>query len=422
MRTRHPERSGVDAHSDRAASDGARGAIIGGSGLRYCFTVFIVVRVVLAVLALIAVGVLPHVPVGGATTPGGAIPGPVGVPGWPAHAIGPGWENVFTVWERFDALWFLRIAQDGYAVGDGSAAFFPLFPMLVRVVSVPIGGHPLAAGLIVSNLASLGSLILLYGLTREELSERAARSSVLFASLFPTAFFFVSPYSESLFLLLAVGCLWAARRGRWWVAGMAGALAALTRNIGVLLVLPLAVEAAHHLWVRRPRRFDPRALWALAPVVGLGLYLWFWQRLSGDWLAPLHQQAGWQRDPSAPWATLGAATKDAWEFLGIYPGGYHLLDLVVAVPVLLGAIAVAAWFRPTFAVYTWAGILAPLAFIFADRPLMSFPRFALPLFPVYWAFARWTDRSRLRREVLIGASAGLMGLLFVLFANWYYVF
>jgi hypothetical protein len=206
------------------------------------------------------------------------------------------------------------------------------------------------------------------------------------------------------------------------VAGVAGALAALTRNIGVLLVVPLAVEAAHQMWERRPRRFDPRSLWVVGPAVGLGVYLWFWQRLSGDWLAPLHQQEGWQRDPTAPWNTLGSATQDAWEFLGIYPGGYHLVDWVVAVPVLLAAIGVAAWFRPTYTAYVWAGILAPLAFIFADRPLMSFPRFALPLFPVYWAFARWTEHRRVRRELLLAASASLMGLLFVLFANWLYVF
>jgi hypothetical protein len=156
--------------------------------------------------------------------------------------------------------------------------------------------------------------------------------------------------------------------------------------------------------------------------VGLGLYLWFWHRLSGDWLAPLHQQADWLRDPSAPWSTVGSATKDAWEFLGIYPGGYHLLDLVVAGPVVLAAIAVAAWFRPAYGAYVWAGVLVPLAFVFADRPLMSFPRFALPLFPLYWAFARWAEPSRTRREVVLGASAALMGVLFLLFANWYYVF
>ena len=158
-----------------------------------------------------------------------SVPGPVSVPGWPAHEITPGGHNLFTAWERFDGLWFLRIATKGYAGGDGSAAFFPLYPLAVRVVSFLIGTHPLAASLIVSNLAFLGALIVLYFLTFSELSPGAARKTVLYMSVFPTAFFFLAPYSESPFLLATVASFWAARRGKWWLAGLCGALAAATR-------------------------------------------------------------------------------------------------------------------------------------------------------------------------------------------------
>ena len=58
-----------------------------------------------------------------------------------------------TAWERFDALWFLRIATDGYRLHDGSAAFFPGFPLAIRFLSPVLGGHPLAAGFLISNLA-----------------------------------------------------------------------------------------------------------------------------------------------------------------------------------------------------------------------------------------------------------------------------
>jgi hypothetical protein len=391
-------------------------------GFLYCLKVFLGVRVILLVLGLIAVAVLPHAPAGGATPPElGLVPGPVGVPGWPAHEIAAGWSNLVTVWERFDALWFLRTAADGYRTGDGSAAFFPLYPMLVRAASWLVGGHPLAGGLIVSNTAALGATIALYELTRTEISVRAARGSVLFLSFFPTSFFLVAPYSESLFLLLAVVALLAARRSRWWLAGTAGALAALTRNLGILLVVPLAVEAVHQAWERSPRRLRPEALWALAPATGLVVYLWFWSNLSGDWLAPIHQQASWQRVLVTPWWTVIEASRDAYRFIGIYAGGYHLLDWLIAVPVLAAATVVVLRFRPSFGAYTLAMVLPPLFYVFRDRPLMSFPRFALVAFPILWAFARWTER-RGRREVALAASAALMGLLFVLFANWYYVF
>jgi Mannosyltransferase (PIG-V) len=405
-----------------------------GPGLWYCLKVFLALRVGLSVVALIAVAVLPHAPPGGSVLgPGGAqVPGPVGVPGWPAHAIASGWGNALTWGERFDALWFLRIATAGYSAHDGSAAFFPLFPLLVRWVSALLGGHPLAAAVLVSNLACLGALALLYALGRTEVGEDRARAAVAFTAVFPTSFFLLAPYSESLFLLLTLGALWGARRRRWWVAAVAGALAALTRNLGVLLVLPLAAEAVHQLLEDRRRTGPgPRPSGAsvagplaasLGPLAGLAVYLGYWRRLGGDWLAPLHQQAGWQRQLTNPGHTLADATRDALRFLGVYPGGYHLLDWVIGVPVLLLAVYVVFRFRPAYGIYVWASILVPMTYIFAGRPLMSFPRFALPLFPLSWALAGLTSRSRGAREAALACSAGLLAVLFLLFVNWYYVF
>jgi hypothetical protein len=411
----------VAAPATEAARTGRHGSEL-RDGLLYCLKVFLGVRIGTAILAVVGVALLPHLPTATNTIFGQTAPGPVGVPGWPAHAIAPGWHNLVTAWERFDALWFLRIAAHGYSTHDGSAAFFPLYPLLTRGLSVAIGGHPLAASLIVSNAAFLGALLVLYVLTRTELSDDMARRAVLYAAVFPTAFFFLAPYSESLFLLLVLVCLWAARRDRWAVAGIAGALAALTRNLGALLVLPLAVEAVQQALASRPRRPFPRHAWALAPAGGTLAYLWFWHHVTGDWLAPLHLQAGWQRHLTNPLATLSHGTQFARSFVGTYPVGYHTLDWLIAVPVLVAAVYAAFRFRPAYGVYTWASIIVPLSYVFADRPLMSFPRFALPIFPVFWALARWTDGHQVRHELVVGASAALLGLLLLLFVNWYYIF
>ena len=96
----------------------------------------------------------------------------VGVPGWPAPPLDPGWHNAFTAWERFDALWFLRIAEGGYRLRDGSAAFFPLYPLAIRGLSFALGGHPFAAATIVSNAAFWGGLVVTYLLT----TSRAVRT------------------------------------------------------------------------------------------------------------------------------------------------------------------------------------------------------------------------------------------------------
>lgn len=394
--------AGTD-RDDRAATGSST-----REGVLYCLKVFVSVRVALFIVAVVGVALLPGLK-------------PVGVPGWPAHATTPGWHNLFTAWERFDGLWFLRIAEHGYANGDGSAAFYPLYPLLIRWVSFVIGGHPFAAALVVSNVSLFGALVALHALTAREFGDGIARRAILYVAVFPTSFFLFAPYSESLFLLLVVVSFWGARSGRWEVAGMAGALAALTRNPGVLLILPLAVEAFHQGSdaKRRPIR---ELAWAAAPVAGALAYLWYWQARAGDWLAPVHQQAGWQRQGQNPIVTLWHGTYDAYHYAGLYAGGYHQLDWLVAVPILAAAVYVAVRFRPTYGVYVWVSIIAPLSLVFDPRPLMSFPRFALPLFPAFWALAKWTEGHRLRHEILVAGSGALLGVMLLLFVNWYYVF
>jgi hypothetical protein len=389
-------------------------------GLRYCVTVFLALRVGLTVLGLAGVALLPHP--GEAASAAAGIPGPVGVPGWPAPPITPGWHNAVTSFERFDGLWFLRIATGGYEDGDGSAAFFPGYPMLIRAVSPVLGGHPLAAALLISNAAALGVMVALYFLTSSEFDERVARRAVLYLAVFPTSFFLLAPYSEALFLLFVLLSLWGARGGRWWIAGVAGAAAAATRNVGVLVVLPLIAEAVHQHREGRPGSMGARVAWSIVPVVGLAAYLGYWQVSAGDWLAPVHQQANWQRSVVFAPAALIEGTLVAFRFPGRYPGGYHLMDWLVVAPALVAAVWVVIRTRPVYAVYTWVSILAPLSFVFAPRPFMSLPRFLLVVFPLLWAPAVIAGRRPWVHGVVIAVSSVLLGILALLFVNWYFVF
>ncbi len=248
----------VEAAEPGAPADEADDATVRRAGIRWCVWVFLSVRVLLSLVAFLGTSVLPQ---GGSLSPdvraAAGIPEPVDVPGWPAPPVTEGPHNLVTAWERQDALWYLRIADAGYRTDDGSAAFFPLYPLVISVLALPLGGHPLAAGLLVSNAAFLGALIVLYLLGRSELDELRARRAVVYAAVFPAALFFLAPYSESLFLLLALVTFWGARRRRWWVAGLAGAGAALTRNVGVILALPIAIEAVQQWADSRPAAHAP---------------------------------------------------------------------------------------------------------------------------------------------------------------------
>lgn len=378
-------------------------------GIRYSLTVFLAVRLGLLILGLVAVELFPPLK-------------PVSVPGWRAQPLpDPGWQNAFTSFERFDALWFLRIASSGYRTGDGSAAFFPLYPLVIRAVSWVMGGHPFEAALVVSNAAIACGLCVVYALTASERSIATARRTVLLVALFPTSFFFFAPYSESLFLLLAATTYWAARSRRWAAAGAAGALAALTRNIGIMLAPALLVEAFHQ---RAEGRGSALPGLGAAVAVGLGTlaYLAYWWAKVDDWLAPVDQQANWQRTFSWPWATLADGSRDAFRYLGNANGGYWLIDWLIVVPVVGASVFALLRYRPSYSVYLLGGLLIPLSFVFADRPLMSMPRFVLPLFPAFWALAELTERWRIPEKAVAAVGAAGLALLVVLFVNWYYIF
>lgn len=377
-------------------------------GVRYCTLVFLAVRLGLFLVGLVAPALFTPLE-------------PASVPGWPARPFpDPGFHNAFTAWERFDVLWFLRIAESGYAVGDGSAAFFPLFPAAARAIGLLVGG-PYAGGFLVSNAALLGGLVVLYVLTSSEVSERVARTTVLLLCLFPTSFFLFMPYSESLFLLLAVGAFWAVRRDRWWLAGAMGLLAATTRSFGVVLAPALAIEALTRRGEDRTPVL-PRLAASALPAVGLLLYLGYWQVRADDWLAPLHQQANWQRVRAWPWETLIEGTRAAFRSVGATNGGYWLIDWLVAVPVLVASVYALRRYRVSYLVYLWGGLLLPLSYVFEGRPLMSMPRFVLPLFPAFWAIAEGAERLRIPRWAPLVVGAAGLGLLSALTINWYYIF
>ena len=341
----------------------------------------------------------------------------VGVPGVDATQVTPGWHNLVAQGNHADALWYQRIASGGYRAGDPSAAFFPLFPMAARVLGwLGIGAVP--AALLIAQASFFGALVVLHALTRRELGEANARRAVRYLALFPTAFFFLSPFTESLFLLLALLAFWFARTGRWWWAAAPALLCGLTRSVGIVLAAALLAEAVQQYLAGDRRQLAGRLLAVAAPAVGLGVYLLYWQS-QGNLHAPMDVQAQWGKAWTLPHKTLWDAATLAWQYQS-----YWLLDLLVTLVPLVAAIAGAVMrvLRPSYVLYSLLSLVLPLTAEFPSRPLMSVPRYVAVLFPTAWVLAVLVERRRIPDTVVIGASAGGFALLGLLFVNAYAIF
>ncbi len=216
------------------------GGAIGGDGrtaLRDAIGLFVSLRVVFGLFALYLWGTAQ-------------LPGPchfeLARNGWqtipPLADSGPAFPLV-GVWQRWDACWYTKIATYGYEAGEHSTNFWPLFPLLTGIVGRVLLSSMALGGLLVSGVAYVAAMTGLRRLVSVDFDDDTAATTVIAISIFPTAFFFFAPFTESLFLALSVWSILGARRRLWLLAGLAGLLAALTRIQGVFLVLPLGWEA-----------------------------------------------------------------------------------------------------------------------------------------------------------------------------------
>jgi hypothetical protein len=325
----------------------------------------------------------------------------------------PAAKALLGVGARWDGAHYLAIARAGYQ--GSNLAFFPLYPLSIRLLGFVVGS-PILAGLVVSNVAFLVALALLRRLIEEMYDGAVATRTIFYIATFPTAVFFSAVYTESLFLALSIAMFANVRRGRWLAAGFAGGLAALTRIEGVLLIVPYLIEAFAQRDPRegargRHARRDAVVLGAGMIVLGLLTFMILSALVSGDPLYFLHVQTHWRRHMTWPWTSFirsaqsivssrDAATVavQATEFAFFASAVALTLGGLRRLPASLGA-------------YTVASLLVPLF----TGSLMSGQRFVLVLFPLFVLLAMLGARPAFEltwRTV----SLPLLGAFTVLFA------
>jgi hypothetical protein len=337
---------------------------------------------------------------------------------------------------RWDSVWFLSIAHSGYDGGDRTA-FFPLYPLLVRIGGML--GSPLLAAIAVSCAAFVVALAALHRLAVIEVGEQAARWTVLSLALFPGGLWFSAAYSESLFLMVSVGAVLAARQRRWVVAGLLGALAAATRSAGLVLLVPLAL-----LWLDARRAREARTtdvLWLALVPLGLAAFCAYLALTGHPADAPFSAQDTWHRSLAGPWAGVRDGAVAAWDgarqlahgsddpvYFTKAAGdpmaiGRHNIALfaclVIAVPALIGALR---RLPPAYGAYALAALLLPLSYPVAPQPLMSLVRFESVLFPLFIWLGWWLARGPAwRRTAVLTVFAAGLAACSALFSTWHWV-
>jgi hypothetical protein len=302
-----------------------------------------------------------------------------------------------------DGAWYVGIAANGYHVEPlrgafHDYAFFPLYPFAIRIASALTDGNLALAGVIVSNIAFAGALVVFESVSRPILGARGVLIAAVFLTFAPGAVAFGMAYTDSLLLLLSLSAVLAAERRRYPLMGLLYALASLTRLPGVVLIVPLALTIAE----QGDGRPDRRWLWLAGGPLALVGYLGYLFWLTGDPLAYPRAQLAWNNPPD----TLG-------------PPGMPSIPPMILIVILVTVVAIylfqLVYLRTSripraHAAYVLAGLIA----LAVTARIISMPRFLAVLWPFPWIFT-----IRRSRAFIAGTTAlfvvGYIGFAFLNF-------
>ncbi len=348
-------------------------------------------------------------------------------------------------WEQWDSDWYYAIARAGYYSKE-STVYFPLFPALLHVCWRIFGEQNLLlCSLIISYAGSLAAFIGMGLLAAHEFKDRAAAlPAVRVLAAYPLALFLLAPYTEGLFLGLAVWALYCMRRGWWWGAATCAYFAALTRSTSLVLWLPMIWEfgrqqgwwamlalrwrARSSLWDDLRAEWDDRLFtvrawrpswgWlrdlvrgvlALCAVpLGIGTFALYCAIRYGDPLSFFHEESAWFHQTMPVWQTLGVVkeyyqTIPPWTY-------YQARFLVDFVPlVLFAAVTVVGALsrRWPFAYSLYmlgllvVCLISPTINGSFPFPLMSVSRYLLAAIPVFLFVGQWSRRRPWLEQIAV---------------------
>lgn len=348
------------------------------------------------------------------------------------------WHYLVDIWARWDAVWYLQIAEYGYSDIDGSAAFFPMYPLLIAAFKPLFLGNGVLAGIFISLACCLAAFYFFYRLVELDFDREVARRAVFYLAIFPTSFFFQTIYSESLFLLLTIGSFYLARRREYALAGALGALATLTRSAGILLLVPLAIMYMQDRgWKWRQVRFD--ALYLLLVPLGLAVWMLYLDLRFDDPLLFSSAQSNWLREMTIPLEGLRQGLVEALDGISTIIASpddsylpqidldpklwstYNVINFIFALA-FLGLCVASFWRLPlAYSAYALVVLLLPLSTPSTYVPLFSMPRFMLTAFPLFILLALWGGKREWVDRLVTVSFLTFLGLFTAKFVIWTWI-
>jgi hypothetical protein len=345
----------------------------------------------------------------------------------------PGATGGFAAW---DGRLYLDLAAHGYRE-PFEAALFPAYPMAIKAVHTVTRLSYLDSALLISNLAFMLALVLLYKLVRNLYGAGTAGRAVWLIAVFPTSFYFSVAYTESLNLLAMVAFFYLLQQRRWYPAMLAGAGAALTHDIGVLLILPALWEWWHRERVRGTIVPSGRPLLRLLSTaiipMGLVAFVAYTALLFHDPMAILTAHSShWGRAPVFPVVSIFQSLLDInlhpaagfdtnLQFMALVNGLATLLVVALTVGALIrrgtlpGAMLVTLVTMLLASIVTGTIINLPPVW-----STVSYARAMVVLFPAFIVLAKVLTRPQLFVAVIV-LSVALKALLAGMFGDGYWV-
>ncbi len=312
-------------------------------------------------------------------------------------------DSFYEIWNRWDSNSYLRIAQNWYTAEGHDRVlivFYPLYPLLIRLLN-PLFKNYFVTGVLISNVSMFISSIFLYKLTILDYGRRVALRAVVFLLIFPMSFFTGIVFTESLFLALTILFFYHYKKGSWLIAGLLACLSSLTRNVGILLLVPMLMDGVAAIRYNDKKSAFKRITPMFLSISGAFLYLLINKMVTGGWFTFLiYQKEHWHNRfgffaENIKNITVNILTWDPSVSISLWIP--QIIFFYMALFLLFYSVG---RMRSSDSAYT----LVMLFISYSPTWLLSGPRYIMTIFPIYILLAHLSSKKEIEMIAVVSFS------------------